>query len=876
MRTGGGRVLGIGPVRIAGEGGTSPRAYQSAILKSAKLPSALAVSSLMAYYAASSPPPPKAPSLAPTTVSGMTAQQSDSPQVEEKKKKVSHFLKRALKEVSGGGGNNAKFESEEALKGGPVLRPFGRGGVGAKAKSTKSSDDPNTLHKTGSKSPSSSSILSVSAAQHYQGQQVPPPNRFHDEGPASEYDNPTGLYAADDGESVVSSIPAPRRTQQWVEHLAGLPSPPHSHAGTPPAPPSLYGGSVQSSQHQHGIFPNSPPHTTYSYQPSQYSRTNSDPPYDSRPSASYRYHQDESQGGYPNPPSGSRARGLHSVDEHGNGSGGQFTPYFEEQFGRLGVDDRDSIQQRSSSTVSSPRGRPTNNARSGRLPAGQNVSRFTTGGDPNNLSADLYEDTRLSHPSSLPLTASSPQFIDHQQLAAQIVQRYTAAHGHPPSQSVLDQHLAAAARLGQNASASLSPPMPAVALQSHTRELQSKIEILKEQEREARERLDAIRRDGEARMRGSGSVPHVMERQASASSSEMARLKGVMDTGNRPLDHRQQLPTMAAERDAIAGTTSISPSHSQQSLIERERLRQQAMEREHHERDLVGQPSGMSYRYPSPPADPHSTMLQQPQQPQGRGPSAAPTPSIPTPTNNNTSGMYPGLDTQQQLIMQLGTLLVQQQQQLQILTAAAQASRMTSDPLSASTNVPAIPGAMLPSLGGLDMNALLALATLQQQQQQLSQAHSQVQAQASGHTPPQTAPTLVTSPPTDDHSDPQRDESPLSLSRLTPSPEATDSRSANSSFTRLDASLLSSNAEAKYREAMGMWSSDSIQYGTSSGSVSSTLRSSSARREPPRAPLPGPPNPADRFPGQSTPGLARRGSESTTGTPPPAYNRSAR
>lgn len=229
-------------------------------------------------------------------------------------------------------------------------------------------------------------------------------------------------------------------------------------------------------------------------------------------------------------------------------------------------------------------------------------------------------------------------------------------------------------------------------------------------------------------------------------------------------------------------------------------------------------------------------------------------------------------------VSQLGALLLQQQQQLQLLTvananrAAASPPPLSIPPLSDGANQPtllsAAPG--LPALGGLDLNSLLALAAIQQQQQQQQQA-AQMQGQAQAQGPP----TLVTSPPSEDHGSRGRT-SPRSSTQATPSPSVTESRESS---TAPSAAPSSSQADAKYREAMGLTSHSNAGNGTGATGPS-MARTGPPRTEPPRIPLPEVP----QVPGASNnhnvlgprpmPTTGRSSSNSVSSqhsTPPPAY-----
>ncbi|KAG8888967.1 hypothetical protein FRB98_006365 [Tulasnella sp. 332] len=876
----------------------------------------------MAYYAASTPPPPRAPSLAPTTASEMTMAPM-SPPIE--KKKVKDLLKRALKEVSGGGGNNAKFEEALKARGEPVLRPYGRGGVGTKSKVDV---DVNALQKTSSKSTDGSP-----SNQYPSGSQNVPPDHprargepefdqeyFHPE--ASEY------YVGGDGESesVISSIPAPRRTQQWINHLASLPSPPNSHAGTPPAPSPYQSLGQSPQQHRHNIFPNSPPQQYY--QPSQYSRTSSDPQYEANQAAAYRYQRDGHQGGASGHPASFRARGLESVDEHGAESGGQISPGFEEQFGRFGVSDSDWGSRRppaSSSSMSSPRARPSpsGNALSGRSPANQYASRFMGNHPAGQASDDPYAETQPSRPSPPPLTSSSP-FSQPEELATQNPQRYHATHVQHTPRSIADQYIALARSSGQTTPLSLSPSNQPVAVQVQARELQSQIEKLREQERQARERLEAFRRDNEARIGASGSPSGGAQRKVSASSSEMSGQRGGMASGTTPEAQRQHvLPVMAAnigaeqrtlapdprrralsDVSALTTTTSsasgavisaatVVPSHAQLDVMERERLQRHGVERE--QRD-ARQATETEFALASTPADPQRPeLLQQRSLQNMRSESSSP--------QNTSSAMvagshlavstqptvaYPGLDTQQQLIMQLGALLLQQQQQLQILTAV-HTSRVAPPLIPPSSNLATgeqlalQPGVGLPALGGLDLNALLALAALQQQQQQMAQTQvlSQGQAQPPENPASRETPTLITSPPSNNDSDSHftREESPVPSSYLSPGSEPSDSMSRESSSNsrrEREAPVPASSDDEKYLEALGMNASDAMHLGSATAYSGRTRRAGPPRTGPPRAPLPAVPNMPENHSSQPVAVPASNASGSRQGTPPPSYNRATR
>ncbi|KAG8940749.1 hypothetical protein FRC00_012815, partial [Tulasnella sp. 408] len=331
----------------------------------------------MAYYAASSPPPPKAPSLAPTTNSELTSPPPPPPPVEEKKKKG--LAKRILKELAGGGGNNVK------IKGAPVVRPYGRGGVGVKPTGAKSQA---SLSTTSSKSPPSSVHQSQPSAQvsspspasnHIPYQQSPvdedPRYLTHDYYPGA------GGGDYDDNQSTLSSIPAPRRTQQWIQQHAHhatsqLPSPPHSSTGAP----SMYGNGGRDP------YPMSP--APSQYMGSQYSRGSDGDTY-------YGQQQPQYPGGYV-PSSQVTRRGtagggggrLPDVDEDGD---------FDQQFGRLNVGSPPNRAQYTSSPVASSistRRTPTvfssNTGHStARTPASQYAARYMANGG---VVVDEYRD----------------------------------------------------------------------------------------------------------------------------------------------------------------------------------------------------------------------------------------------------------------------------------------------------------------------------------------------------------------------------------------------------------------------------------------------------------------------------------------------------
>lgn len=461
--------------------------------------------------------------------------------------------------------------------------------------------------------------------------------------PASREQARYDAEPTDDGESVISSIPAPKRTQQWINQLASLPSPPDSNVGTPPAPSSTYHSSSPSSR-GYNAYPSSPPGTS-PYQPSQYSDAHQ---------ASYRY----SETHYATSP---RARALHSVDEDG------VSPELEDQFGRLGWG-----PARPSSSLASPQERRAVESRS---PAGFHSPRFSPATEP----GEEQYDTR-AHPS-----ASPPPPSHYSQLAAQVAQRYTLAHGRPPPQSIVDQYIAAAAAQARSPGLPLpvaSPSLQPVALQSQTRELQSQIEGLRDQERRARERLEALRRESETRSSSSGGSVSASRREPPLelvsprpNTTSTARTQSpIPGASSQSMHWSNPRPTTqggygvsspTGERPPTAEFVDSQRTPPPSALLEKERLRQRDLERE---REAVVAPQPGTPYLPSH-ADPYMAVVQhqQHQQLQAllRGAASPPPPvqAPPQPVMSTSvgglippAGTYQGVDNQQQLIMQVHSI----------------------------------------------------------------------------------------------------------------------------------------------------------------------------------------------------------------------------
>ncbi|KAG8900214.1 hypothetical protein FRB99_006184 [Tulasnella sp. 403] len=668
----------------------------------------------MAYYAASSPPPPKAPSLAPTTNSEVTT----PPPVEEKKKKS--FAKRLLKEIAGGGGNNNGTKT----KGAPTVRPYGRGGVGVKTSGAATSKTSLTSTSASSRSPTSS------LNQHQAQAQIltPPPVPRHPPLPDDQrydYYLPT-REEYDDNQSTFSTIPAPKRTRQWIQqHSTQLPSPPNTVSG----PPSdIYPPSGSGRDH----IPNSP--VPSQYHASQYSR-NSDP----QDSAYYTQYP----GGYVSSPGsqGARPMRLQNVDED------TLSNDYEDQFGRLTINGGPP-NSRAPHGVASPaasfssRGRPggsTISSFTARSPASQYAARYHSSPHPED---EFGDQSRIGQQHSVPagMTRAETSALPHRSpnsanpqadpATAQAVERYLAQLGIPPG--ALDQLVQARS-------------------QQQAQTLQSEIEALREAERAARSRLDALRKD-DPRSPASGSVLPRRE------DSGMSRLEAMGYTPSRasfseastPITNRfsgastSSDPPVAMQNTGNINTrreppngiltplSSTSPvgrtlSAQESAMIEKEKLRQRDLERERELRERereagVGSAQGHYPPLPgmspqaTPGMDPLAALLAQSQlysphllaqtlaaQPGLAGSSPAP----PNPLAAFAPAPF-GDPNQQQLVMriqQLGALLMQQQQQLQALSgrvattppATADGGRSASPPSTVSdTKTPALPGYAAP------------------------------------------------------------------------------------------------------------------------------------------------------------------------------------
>ncbi|KAG8898218.1 hypothetical protein FRC01_010986, partial [Tulasnella sp. 417] len=527
----------------------------------------------MAYYAASSPPPPKAPSLAPTTNSELTSPPPPPPPVEEKKKKG--LAKRILKELAGGGGNNVK------IKGAPVVRPYGRGGVGVKPTGAKSQA---SLSTTSSKSPPSSVHQSQPSAQvsspspasgHLPYQQSPV-----DEDPrylTNDYYPGVGGGDYDDNQSTLSSIPAPRRTQQWIQqhahHAAAsqLPSPPHSSTGAP----SMYGNGGRDP------YPMSP--APSQYMGSQYSRGSDGDTY---------YQQQQQQPQYPGGyvPSSQARRGtgggagrLPDVDEDGD---------FDQQFGRLNIGSPPNRTQYTSSPATSISTRRTPTVFSShtghstaRTPASQYAARYMASGV---VDVDEYRDDvaaagrydRSQYPNTAGSPAQQQQPPPSQQAAggamdpatALAVEQYLARQGIAVPPGMLDQYRAA----------SMPGPSPAPAptpASAQTRELQSQIDALREAERKARERLEALRKDDG--LRSGSAAPGVARKE----SDSTARLDVMGHAPSADVASSSRPGRRPGTGDSASEAPSRQLTTQERALIEKEKLRQRDMEREREMRE---------------------------------------------------------------------------------------------------------------------------------------------------------------------------------------------------------------------------------------------------------------------------------------------------
>ncbi|KAG8955659.1 hypothetical protein FRC04_007650 [Tulasnella sp. 424] len=853
----------------------------------------------MAYYAASSPPPPKAPSLAPTTNSELTSAPLPPPPVEEKKKKS--FAKKILKELAGGGGNNVK------IKGAPVVRPYGRGGVGVKPAGAKSQA---SLSTTSSKSPPSSVHQSQPSAQ-VSSPSPPAPRLPHQQRSPVEEDpryltndyyapGPGGDY--DDNQSTLSSIPAPRRTQQWIQQHAHhaqsqLPSPPNSSTGAP----SPYGNGGRDP------YPMSP--APSQYMGSQYSRGSDGDPY---------YQQSQYPGGYV--PSSQARRGtgrLPDVDEDGD---------FDQQFGRLNIGSPPNRTQYTSSpaTSISTRRTPTvfssNTGHStARTPASQYAARYMANG----AVVDEYRDDVATGRYDRSQYTTSPQQQHPQQggatppldsATALVVEQYLARQGIAVPPGLLDQY-----RTTGPPATGANPASATPAPSAQTRELQSQIDALREAERKARERLEALRKDDGLR---SGSAAPSAARKDSdltarldvmghsspvdaASSSRPGRRPGTGDSGQSEAPSR---PLTTQER----------------ALIEKEKLRQRDMERERELRErealLAAQASASNPLYGQQPAlDPLTALLQAAQQQQNPmyqqqnlmmqalaaqqyQQAAAAGGSVPSPTLG-----YGDLG-QQNLIMQLGALLLQQQQQLQMLAAgrAAAASPVPPDPTMSPPAAPSLDLNTLLALGAGLPNPQAGLAALLQQQQQGQQS------------PPASYPLpllTTTAPSASGHGNTTGSQSSISLDPPSPTTastnnsilNATQSNGTNNSSTTTTSSRFSPNPtpspkpSSKLERELDLGQNSPLippataplrlPEGLSRGGVGSFMREFNRelglspttptganedvvhggsrmippRAEPPRVPLPD--APAGRIRRDESPASAGTG----PGTPPPAY-----
>ncbi|KAG8925508.1 hypothetical protein FRC02_009623 [Tulasnella sp. 418] len=613
----------------------------------------------MAAFYASSPPPQKAPSIAPTQNSELTSPSEDN----SASKKKSSFMKRALKELAGGGGNNPK------VKGQPVVRPYGRGGVGAKAKpsassaKTSSSQSPPQSVSSPSNPPRSPTTDSSLAQQQQQRHlQVPHPQSL----PPSRDDTPSQSQYEysdyDDTQSLASSIPAPRRTQQWIQQQAPLNSAPMSP-------------------------------------------TSSNDPYGAQ---SYAYGQHPSR--------------LHDVEEDDDPA-----THMDDQFGRLSVANSSVIRDHQSVPGrSDPRSRlvlhPSSSVSVGSRPP------VTAARE---IAASYYgasSSTSASRPPVDPFAANS-------------YNSFLPPHHHlPPSQpqSVVDHYSAAHA---QNQAVHARSHL----ISAQTQELQAQIENLREAERRARERLEALRRDDNLPLRKNTSPedespldgrPPPPPRSATSPVPPSRREGNISRPGMDGSEILEGPSSSMTPARPLAPPNALGygpMSREERAREEKERLRQRDREREeanaayHQQHDPYATPANLyaqQYQrgapsYHQPPASTFSQSAypshMQSHIPHNPPPSMAstsapvqhfhhhqPHPSQPQPQPQQPQAFAD--PAQQQLILQLGALLIQQQQQL----AALNASR----PGGSSGASPPAPGLPLPSPGGggLDLSALLTLA----------------------------------------------------------------------------------------------------------------------------------------------------------------------
>ncbi|KAG8952084.1 hypothetical protein FRC03_012243 [Tulasnella sp. 419] len=605
----------------------------------------------MAAFYASSPPPEKPPPIAPNKNSEL-----NSPSQESASEKKSSFIKRALKELTGGWGHSQKVKGLR-----PVVRPYGRGGVGgmSSAKTLSSSSSPQSTL-------SESSVTDSSLAQQQQQRhlQVPHPQGLPPSRDDTPFQSQYGYSDYDDTQSLASSIPAPRRTQRWIQQQAPLNSAPMSP-------------------------------------------TSSNDPYGAQ---SYVYGQHPSR--------------LHDVEEDDDPA-----THMDDQFGRLSVANSSVIRDHQSVPGrSDPRSRlvlhPSSSVSVGSRPP------VTAARE---IAASYYgasSSTSASRPPVDPFAANS-------------YNSFLPPHHHlPPSQpqSVVDHYSAAHA---QNQAVHARSHL----ISAQTQELQAQIENLRESERRARERLKALRRDDNLPLR------------KNTSSEDESPLDGRPPpprsaTSPIPPSRREgniSKPGMDGSEILEGPSSSMTParplvppkalgygpmSREERAREEKERLRQRDREREeanaayHQQHDPYATPANLyAQQYqrgaPSYHPPPASTFSQsaypshmQSHIPHNPPPSMASTsapvqhfhhqqqqhPPQPQPQPQPQQPQAFANSAQQQLILQLGALLIQQQQQL----AALNASR----PEGSSGASPPASGLPLPSPGGgaLDLSALLTLA----------------------------------------------------------------------------------------------------------------------------------------------------------------------
>lgn len=449
-----------------------------------------------------------------------------------------------------------------------LQRPYGRGGVGVK---------PAVISKTSvsSTSPPPSIYQSQSSLQP---QSPPPPSHQQSSSPDENRRYEYYQNDFDDNQSTLSTIPAPKRTQQWIQQHSNLPSPPNSSSGGEPS--VVY----PINTNHRDLYPQSP--SPSSYEPSQYSR-GSDPhnPY------ARDYQQQQQQQHYPGGYVPSNRHRLPNVDEDRVAGGGGL----EDQFGRLDVNGRDRGQSTSSRSRNGPA--TVSSFNGARSPAGTFTSRYMG-------SEEYYDDRSRQGARPEMVDTSSPRGRNAQpgppdSATHQILQQYLAQQGISSQQPYFDQY----------STQSRSPQS------SQTRELQSQIESLRDAERKARERLEALRKD-DARSAVSGGSSAGTRKD---DQSVMSRLE-VMGIGAGS-EANSPRPGSGPRRDREDSGGRLLTTQ-ERALIEKEKLRQRDMERE---RELRGQemerrstsPYGQQPQQPSPPPmDPLAALLMAQQQQQ--------------------------------------------------------------------------------------------------------------------------------------------------------------------------------------------------------------------------------------------------------------------